>query len=359
VLTASRWLEIRPALRDSFGTRVELRLNDPTESEVNRRLAARMAKAAPGRGIAAPGVYFHLLLPRLDGQESAAGIGEAQEDALSKINAGWSGSPAPRVRMLPGRFTAAQLGELPVRGTGVPVGIAEADLGSVTVDLSGESRHFMVFGDSRSGKTSFLRTWINGLVDRNSGWEARIVLFDYRRSLLGLVPEDHLGAYAADSAAAQLYVQQVCDKLRERLPPPTVTPLELRERSWWEGPEIYLVVDDYDLVGGGHGAPLAPLVEFVPHARDVGLHIVLARRVAGMSRASMSDTLMARIRELGCGGLVLDGDHREGPVLGDERAAPRPPGRGSLVRRGYPGALVQIALSEEASESTASALVRD
>jgi len=359
VLTASRWMEIRPALRDSIGTRMELRLNDPTESEVNRRIAARMAKAVPGRGIATPGVYFQLLLPRLDGQESAEGIGEAQPDVLAKISAGWTGATAPRVRMLPGRITVAQLELLPVRTTGVPVGIAEADLAPVTVHLSGENQHFLVFGDARSGKTSFLRTWITGLASRHSASDIRIVLFDYRRSLLAVVPADHLGAYAPESRAAQVYVQQVCDKLRERLPPPSVTPLELRERSWWQGPEIYVVADDYDLVGGGPGAPLAPLAEFVPHGREVGLHVVLARRVAGMSRASMADTLMVRIRELGSDGLVLDGDPREGPVLGDERAATRPPGRGVLVRRGVPNALVQIALSEQATESAASALERD
>ncbi|HWB35706.1 MAG TPA: type VII secretion protein EccCb, partial [Rugosimonospora sp.] len=151
VLTASRWLEIRPALRDSIGTRVELRLNDSSESEVNRRLSARMAKSVPGRGITAPGVYFHLLLPRLDGQETADGIGEAQEEILAKIAAGWPGERAPRIRMLPGRLTTARLELLPVANGGIPVGIAEADLGPVTVDLSGESRHFMVFGDTRSG----------------------------------------------------------------------------------------------------------------------------------------------------------------------------------------------------------------
>jgi S-DNA-T family DNA segregation ATPase FtsK/SpoIIIE len=357
VITASRWLEIRPGLRDSIGTRIELRLNDPTESEVNRRLAARMAKAVPGRGIAAPGVYFQLLLPRLDGQETADGIGEAQEDALTKINAGWTGLSAPKVRMLPSRITVAQLERLPVRAPGVPVGIAEDDLGQVTVDLKGESQHFIVFGDAGAGKTSFLDTWIHGLVARNSAWEVRIVLFDYRRSLLGRVPDDHLGAYAADSNAARVYVEQVCAKLRERLPPANVTQQELRARSWWSGPEIYLVVDDYDLIGGA-GSPLMPLAEFIPHAREVGLHVVLARRVSGMIRAAMADQLLARLKELGCGGLVLSGDHREGPVLGDERAAARPPGRGVLVRRGQPGALVQIAVSEEGGESTASAAVR-
>jgi S-DNA-T family DNA segregation ATPase FtsK/SpoIIIE len=351
VITASRWLEIRPAMRDSIGTRIELRLNDPTESEINRRLAGQLASAVPGRGISAPGVYLQLLLPRLDGQESVDLIGEAQEDALAKIAAGWTGSAAPAVRMLPSRISTHQLARSAVPAAGVPVGVAEADLGPVTVDLSDSDRHFIVYGDAGAGKTSFLRTWISGLVERHSAWDARLVLIDYRHSLLGLVPDDHLGAYAADSTATKVYVEQVCAKLRERLPPSSVTQQELKARTWWDGPEIYVVVDDYDLVGGGAGGPLAPLAEFVPHAREVGLHIVLTRRVGGLTRTSMGDMLMLRLREIGSGGLVLSGDHREGPVLGDERAATRPPGRGVLVRRGHPNSLVQIAIAQEAGES--------
>ncbi|MDT5024057.1 MAG: segregation ATPase FtsK/SpoIIIE, family, partial [Micromonosporaceae bacterium] len=352
VITASRWMEIRPALRDSIGTRMELRLNDPTESEVNRKLAARMVNAVPGRGIAPPGAHFHLVLPRLDGQETAEGVYEAQEDAIAKIVAGWSGPGAPAVRMLPRRLRVARLRELP-RGTrpGVPIGIAETDLGPVMLDLAGGDPHFLAFGDTGSGKTSFLRTFIDGLVAQSSAFEARVVLLDYRRSLLGAVPEDYLAAYAPDATAARVYVEQVCARLTERLPPAGITQQELAARSWWQGGDIYVVVDDYDLVGGQATSPLAPLVEFLPHARDVGLHVVLARRVSGIGR-SFGDQLLSRIQELGCAGLVLSGEHREGPVLGNERATNRPPGQGVLVRRGQPGALIQVALLDEQEAAT-------
>jgi S-DNA-T family DNA segregation ATPase FtsK/SpoIIIE len=359
VLTAGRWMEIRPALRDSIGTRVELRLNDPLESEVNRRMSAQMGHAVPGRGIAAPGVYFQLLLPRMDGQETAEGLGDAQDDLVAKISAGWTGTSAPVVRVLPTRLTVGQLRQLggpPVAG--VPVGIAEADLRPVGIDLTKNDSHLLVFGDSGAGKTQFLRRWLTGLAEQYSAWDARVVLFDYRRTLLGVVPDDHLGAYAGDSVTATVYVEQVCAKLRDRLPPPTVTPQELRARDWWQGPDIYVVIDDYDLVGGGIQSPLAPLVEFVPHAREVGLHVVVARRVTGSSRSSIADQLLVRLKELGCAGLVLSGDQREGVVIGEERAQVRPPGRGVLVRRGQPSALVQIALDEEVGEYTASAAAR-
>jgi ESX secretion system protein EccC len=344
IITASRWLEIRPALRDSIGSRVELRLNDPAESEVNRRLAAGLAGAVPGRGLSPPGVHVQLVLPRLDGQETAEGVREAQDDVLTKIAAAWSGETAPPVRMLPHRLSAGRLRDLHPTAAGVPVGVAETDLGPVLLDLVDGDPHFLVFGDAGSGKTSFLRTFIDGLAATSSAWESRVVLVDYRRSLLGAVPEDYLGAYAPDVTAAQAYVEQVCARLAERLPPAGITQVELAARGWWEGPDIYLLADDYDLVGG---QPFAPLVEYLPHARDIGLHVVLVRRVRGMSRG-FSDTFFQRIQELGCAGLVLSGDRKEGVVLGEERAAERPPGRGVLVRRGQPGELIQVALPEDA-----------
>ncbi len=113
------------------------------------------------------------------------------------------------------------------------------------------------------------------------------------------------------------------------------------------------MIDDYDLVGG---QPFAPLAEFLPHARDVGLHVVLARRVSGLSRG-FGDQFFSLIKELGCSGLVLSGDRTEGPVLGDERAAARPPGRGVLVRRGRPGELIQVALAEVAPDDERRAAV--
>src|SRR5262249_13144220 len=39
ILTASRWMDIKTSLRDTFNARLELRLGDPAESVVHRQLA--------------------------------------------------------------------------------------------------------------------------------------------------------------------------------------------------------------------------------------------------------------------------------------------------------------------------------
>jgi S-DNA-T family DNA segregation ATPase FtsK/SpoIIIE len=248
--------------------------------------------------------------------------------------------------MLPERVTVAELPP-PVAGKpgGVPIGLGESDLAPVYLELSGQDPHFLVLGDSGSGKSAFLRTWMNGLVRSRSAWEARIILVDYRRSLLGVVPKEHLGAYAGDAATAGAIAKLFAEKLAERLPPPDVTAEQLRDRSWWTGPEFYVVVDDYDLVAGRQ-SPLTPLVQFAPQARELGLHFVFARRVAGLARWIVSEPLFSQVRDLGSDGVILSGDPREGVVLGDQRAAQLPPGRGILVRRRHPASLIQVALDE-------------
>ncbi|WP_307064676.1 type VII secretion protein EccCa [Streptomyces sp. B3I8] len=362
LLTANRWGEIRTNLRDNIGGRLELRLNEPGESEVNRKAARALASAVAGRGIVFPGELMHIALPRLDGTQSLMGLAEAQQKAIAACAAGHHGPTAPPLRVLPDRITVADLqaAVAAVRtgseetgtaesATAVPIGITESDLTPAVVDVNSGDPHFLVVGDSGSGKTSFLRSWMHAMAERNSPWDIRFMVVDYRRSLLGVVPDEYLGAQAANSEHAAAYVEQLVGKLKERMPAPDITPQELRSRSWWSGPELCLVVDDYDLVSGAPGSrgPLAPLAEYITHAAEIGLHIVIARRTGGISRALVSDPLISRLHEYGTGGLILSGDPREGGILADQRAARRQPGRGVLVGRRHEPVVIQTVLDPE------------
>ena len=130
--------------------------------------------------------------------------------------------------------------------------------------------------------------------------------------------------------------------LQGRLPGPDVTPDQLRNRSWWSGAELYVLVDDYDLVHTPSGNPLHALLEFLPQARDVGLHVVLCRRAGGASR-TMYEPFMQRIRELATPGLLMSGPRDEGVLLGTLRPSLQPAGRGYLVSRRVGQQLVQVA----------------
>lgn len=178
------------------------------------------------------------------------------------------------------------------------------------------------------------------------------MVVDYRHALMGVVPGSYIGAYAGDAFAAREYVSQLAGTLAGRLPPPNVSRRELQQRSWWEGPELYLVIDDYDMVAGSPAAsPLQPLLDLLPHGREIGLHIVLTRGSSGFARAAMADPVIARIRELGAAGLMLSADPREGTLLGGVRGTDMAPGRGVLVRRRRENELVQILLGDAEAEA--------
>ncbi len=180
------------------------------------------------------------------------------------------------------------------------------------------------------------------MADRFAPEQARLILVDYRRSLLGAVRTEHLIGYGTAAAATAELVESAAGYLHRRLPPEEVTPDQLRDRSWWTGPELFVLVDDYDLVAAGPMNPLRALEEFLPQARDVGLHLVLARRTGGAARA-LYDPLIQRLRELSAPGVVLSGDPDEGPLLGPVRPTALPPGRGRLVTRKEGVRLVQLA----------------
>ena len=120
-----------------------------------------------------------------------------------------------------------------------------------------------------------------------------------------------------------------------------------------------MFVDDYDLVASPTMNPLGPLVELLPYARDVGLHVVIARHSGGAGRA-MFDPVLQKLRDLNAAGLLLSGDREEGPLIGGARPSRQPVGRGQLVRRRGGIVLVQTALvpeprwDEDETEVTAS-----
>ncbi|HEY7201130.1 MAG TPA: type VII secretion protein EccCb [Candidatus Dormibacteraeota bacterium] len=347
VITANRWMEVRSNLRDSLAARLELRLNDPTDSAVDRRLAGNLPAGVPGRGLVPDPLLFQAALPRIDGLARVPDLPAALDDLVARVAAAWTGPGAPPARVLPGRLDAAELPP-PGTGAGVPIGVAEPDLEPLWLDLAGGEPHFLVFGDGESGKTNLLRTYLAGLTARCRPSEAAVVVVDYRRTLLDAVHADFLASYAGSAPAVAEAVQGLHATLTARLPGPEVSIDELRGRAWWTGPELYVVVDDYDLVVTPTTNPLLPLLEFLAQARDVGVHLVVARRSGGASRA-LFEPVLQRLRDLGTPGLLLSGDRQEGPLLGGQTPMPQPPGRGILVLRREPARLVQVAWTPAAT----------
>src|SRR5712664_1006351 len=258
VMTANRWIDVRSALRESVGGRLELRLNDPTESAVNRKAAENVAKGVPGRGINVDSLHFQVALPRIDGSVDIVDQQRGLEELVGGVVSGWSGAKAKPVLVLPRLVTLEEVAEGAAQPGGVPIGVSERDLGVVRLDLVAGDPHFLVFGDGEAGKTNVLRTYLLGLVARHSADEVQVLMVDYRRALLGVVPADYLLSYAGAEAAAKAQIAETAQVLTRRLPPADVSIESLRARSWWHGPDVYVVVDHYDLVATPSSNPLLP-----------------------------------------------------------------------------------------------------
>ena len=212
----------------------------------------------------------------------------------------------------------------------------------------GADPHFLVLGDTECGKSNLLRLVSAGIAARYAPGRAKMIFLDYRRALLDAAQVPHQIGYATSSVAGAALLDEVRGALSTRLPPPGLSPAELGSRSWWRGSDLFVIVDDYDLVAGPSN-PLLALAEFLPQARDVGLHVMLARSAGGAGRA-MFDPVIQRLREMGSPGLIMSGSKDEGALLGGVRARVLPAGRGVLVTRRGGAKLVQVALAGQASE---------
>jgi S-DNA-T family DNA segregation ATPase FtsK/SpoIIIE len=344
VVTATRWAEVRINLRDLLQTKLELRLGDPSESELDRKAAANVPEKTPGRGVTKEKLHFLSAVSRIDGRNTIEDLSEGTANLVEQVRAGWPYRPAPKVRLLPRRLPAAELWELAGTETpGVPIGINETKLAPVRLDFSADP-HFYAFGDAECGKTNLLRIIAKTLVARHTPAEAMLVIADYRRGLLGAVDDAYVLGYAPSGQVLTEMVGAMRGALTKRIPGPDVTPQQLRTRSWWKGPDIYVLVDDYDLVAGGSN-PLSSMVDLLPQARDIGFHLIVTRRVGGAARA-LYDPVIQRMRELDSPGFLMSGPKEEGALLGNLKPSPQPPGRGTLVRRSDGTQLIQLAWLE-------------
>ncbi len=341
VIALNRWAEARPQLKDQIGTRIELRLGDPMDSDLGRKFASLVPTSRPGRGMTPETLHMLTALPRLDGDPNPETLGAGVAAAVQALQQANVGRPAPRVRMLPERLDRAELLQAlgnswhgdpqTQRNMRFPLGINESEMAPVFIDFN-VSPHFMIVGDSECGKSTLLRGLAESIMASNVPANARLVVGDYRRSMLGAIPEHWLAGYGSTAPIFTQNLIDLADYLEKRTPGPDVTPQQLRDRSWWEGPEIYILVDDYDLVDTSSGNALSALAPLLPHARDLGFHVIIARRSGGAGRA-MFGSVISGMKDMGSAGLMMSASKDEGVLWGNVRSTPLPVGRGAYVSR--------------------------
>ena len=120
----------------------------------------------------------------------------------------------------------------------------------------------------------------------------------------------------------------IAEELQRRLPPDDLQ----HQPEPFTGAHVYLIVDDYDLVATNNTAnPLAPLIPYIPYAADIGLHMIVIRRSAGISRA-LYDPVVGSLREHNATLVLFAGDRQEGTIAPGVHLTHQPTGRIRIVR---------------------------
>ncbi len=332
MIATARWVELSSAVRDQIGTRLELRMGDPMDSQIDSRKAATVPRS-PGRGLTSDKLHYLAALPRIDGVEDAEDLAEGVAGLVASIAESWTGPVAPQVRMLPARLPLTELPPPPAqRPLRIAIGLDENELEPVWHDFS-ETPHLLVVGDDECGKTNLLRVVAKGITDRYTPAEARIMVVDYRRELVAAVPEEYRIGHAVSSDILKELIDGAAQAVRGRLPGEDVSPARMKLCDWWTGPRLFVLVDDYDMIGSGPMTqPFAPLLDQLALGWEVGLHIVAARSSAGAGRG-LGEPMLRKLQELNTPALLMSCPPSEGFLFGSVKGRELIPGRALRIAR--------------------------
>lgn len=294
-----------------------------------------------GRGTSMDGYHFQAGLPELtiDGRRVDAGVAA---EAIAKVSG--PNSAAARVRMLPKEVGIDEVfdrwqtrGGLPGAGI-VPFGISEIGLVPAVADFA-KSAHLLFTGRPECGLSSGLATIAQGVMRVYRPDQAQIFVVDPHNNLLRVVEGEHLGRYVH----RQDQVRELGDSLgalfAERMPTSDQTQEELAAGTRrWSGPDIFVLIDREETIatwdsGGfmtGTGYPLGALTPYIGRGREVGLHLVVSRRIAQWGR-TLANPMVGEMVKVKSPAIVMDGDPGEGPIIGDTKARPAEPGRGLYI----------------------------
>jgi S-DNA-T family DNA segregation ATPase FtsK/SpoIIIE len=351
------------------------------ESEHTKKILIR------GRGTSMAGYHFQTGLPQISVEDRVVRLGEAA-DWINKV----AGVDAAKLKILPERITLKEvLAQANERGeisrNAVPFGISEIGLRPALAEFA-SSPHLLLAGDRECGVSTGLASIARAIMAAYSPEEAEIFVVDPHTGLAQVVEGPHLGVYVDQPAApkdeaAMLrsfgvetpdvpvepppvgkphpgYVHRE-DQIRslgaylgsvlaQRLPEGDLTQAQIAAGLRWPGRQIFVIVDREETLqewASGNfmaGAyPLEPVMQYVSRGLEVGLHLVVGRRIGTWARAAGSP-LVDRLLRMKSPGVVMSGDKSEGAIIGSQKATKMPPGRGVYVTDKVT-APVQIAMS--------------
>ena len=202
-LTVTQTMQVRMRMQSAFGGRLELRLNDPFDSQFDRKVMQQIPKETPGRGLIESGCSSSR--PRCQGSTAVERRRRPESGAAARwsrcvTSAGRGGVAEVRgaAHPVPARASCprSSRGEAEFR-SGFPsatCGPAGVDLFGVRPAPAGVRRR----RDRQDQPAEADRSGHMELQPRPT--ELGIVVVDYRRTLLDVVPEEYLLAYCTSSS---------------------------------------------------------------------------------------------------------------------------------------------------------------
>ncbi|GFG63653.1 type VII secretion protein EccC [Mycobacterium kubicae] len=327
IVTTPSWLEVPLAMRDGLGLRLELKLHDARDSNVRvvgalRRPADAVPHDQPGRGLTMAAEHFLFAAP--DFSQVAA------------INARHPGVSAPPVRLLPTNLTPDAVGALYRGPERVVIGQREEDLAPVVLDFA-DNPLLMVFGDSKSGKTTLLRHIIRTIRENSTAEQVAFTVLDRR---LHLVDEPLFSdnEYTANIDRVIPAMQGLANLIESRRPPAGMSAAELSRWSY-QGHTHYLIIDDVDQIPDSAAMsgpfvgqrPWTPLINLLAQAGDLGLRVIVTGRATGSAHGIMTSPLLRRLNDLQATTLMLSGNPADSGKIRGQRFGRLPAGRGILL----------------------------
>ncbi|MGV0743863.1 type VII secretion protein EccCa [Mycolicibacterium sp. XJ870] len=322
VLTTARTVEMR-GIEPHIHTFVELH----SDSEMSRIKAAlaKLRRHEPGHAITTGSELQGLIaLPRIDGVSDAASVGDGLAELVRTVARSFAAG-AERVRTLPISLVRNDLaamvppmGDDPRRRLRLPLGIRESTLGVAYAEMYREP-HLAIYGEPKSGKSELIGTIVEGISRQFATHDdAVIVLVDPRSRHLGCIDEKNVVATVRRDEELEPAINALIDRydLTSRTVPAGITAAERKARSWWQGPEIFIVIDDYQIVAPRHSSP--PVHELAPWMRNDalarGFHFVIARNSQGLMMSEHSDPILKQLAEDRAPAVLLSADKFDGAV---------------------------------------------
>jgi S-DNA-T family DNA segregation ATPase FtsK/SpoIIIE len=276
-ISADRRGAVPNALAGIVPTKIVLRMADEDEFAALGvpPKVVRGAQLPPGRGFLSGGTELQVAL-----DETSERAGE-----LRRL---YPQGGVPPIEPLP---TSVPRRSMPVaaRRWGAVLGLGDSELEPVTIDLS--SRHFLIVGPYRSGRSTALRTIVESLRASTPGLELHLLA--PRRS-----PLAQLAGWSSVAEGSDR-----CDEAALRLGELVASPLQA---------PVLVVIDDGEELADSLGA--APLENVVRRGRDLELRVVAAAERSAAQRAFAGWLRELRKEEHG---LLLDPDlDVDGEILG-------------------------------------------